>query len=130
VKRVSGSVGSQLDVAQQLLAGVQVISGDFSTAIDAFADDPDVVFLADPPWPGAGKYEFTIDGRFDELINRLNNVRGRYCLIVGPPRQTISLARRTPNAYWGPIRVTGHEFVLSNFDLPFEAADLSRFGVV
>jgi hypothetical protein len=81
----------------------EVLTLDFAEVIDAY-DSPDTLFLADPPWPGkGGAFEFRIDNRHQELMDRLNQCQGSYLLATSCNRTSLTYARRAPYSYWAHI---------------------------
>lgn len=103
---------------------------DYQDALSAF-DDEEVVFLADPPWPGSSQgFEFDLEGRHEELALRLAGAKGDAIVCLQSTRKSLELARHFPYAYFSrnsqakelllstfPLLGVGSEIVLSEFGL-------------
>jgi len=105
---------------------VQISCLDFAEAID-YHDCYQALFIADPPWPGTRKYEYTVDGRYGELVEKLLATRGRFVLTMASTRESLDAMLPCPHLYYllsygGARLLVGSDFPLkSKRLLPFDA---------
>jgi len=81
------------------LNGVTVTCLDFADAIERF-DGPDTLFLCDPPFPGAAKLEYRIEGRHRELVDRLKAAQGNFIAVTKSCRPGIRAFLPAPYLYF------------------------------
>lgn len=122
------SLASNLKVA---MLNAEITRLDFRKAIRQF-DGPNRLFICDPPWPQAEKFEFEINGRHDQLIDRLNAAEGDYVVITSSSRESLLFAAKAPHLYWRQGIRFSREIIASSFPLPevyFKPIDLAAFGL-
>jgi len=115
---------------RDLLRGTLITSLDWRDAIEVY-DGPKTLFLVDPPWPGSSQmFEFNIDGRHMDLMERLASAQGEAIVMLQSSRRSMLLARHMPYTYFRQV-YAGREIILSTMPLPKFGSplDLDDFGV-
>lgn len=80
-------------------SGVEVRNLDFSEVVDQ-EDGPNTVFLVDPPWEGSSDpYEYDINGRHDELADRLKEAEGKVIGLCACTRTNLVRVQDYPHIY-------------------------------
>ena len=105
---------------------------DFADAIDYY-DHPNTLFFLDPPWVGAPNYEYNIDGRHRELIEKAQNAQGKYLGILSTSHSHLDDVKGVPYVYL--FRTTGflRNLVFSSIPLSehkrLKSIDLVDYGI-
>ena len=92
---------------------------DFAEVIRRY-DRPDTLFVLDPPWlgPFEERFEFDLNGRFEEMMDLLASLQGHYVLAMGSSEQCRELlVGRVPHLYWMSV-FKSFEFFGTSFPLP------------
>lgn len=117
------SFTSKVSLYRRHLLGIAIEALDFAEGIERY-DAPDRVFVCDPPWPGSTTFEYDIEGRHGELIERLLGAQGEFLITLGSSRAAFDLLQKVPHIYWRTAFSRGQhvrELVASSWALPEEA---------
>ena len=115
---------------RQAFGQVDILCEDYKAVIEQY-DHPDTLFLADPPWPGAMQYEFSMDGRHRGLVEALVGCKGQFILAMSSSQASLLVLRGVPYMYWHYIGL-GKEIVASSFPMEspqLEPFDINNYGV-
>jgi site-specific DNA-adenine methylase len=128
-RRPVRSLLSSARKAQAAFEDAEITCLDFAEAI-IHHDAPGVLFLCDPPWPGAKLYEYDIEGRHRELLDRLMAAEGNFIVAMKSCRTGMAALIPAPYLYFR--RGLPHrDLVASDFPLDhkgLEPIDKSRFA--
>jgi len=100
-------------------------------AIDYY-DCSRTLFVVDPPWPGAAKYEYAFRNRHHELVQALVKAQGEYLITMQSSKRSLVAMAPCEHLYFfrtpgGPKCILGASFPLGP-DVRLEPVGLELFG--